>query len=252
MPGDLSAIWPLGEAHLSRSRRGRGLGAEGWDMAELGAVGIDLGTTYSSLAIVDVQGTSQIVPNAESERLTPSAVYFDDDSIIVGQIAKDQAATDPDRAVLFAKRQMGNATWAFLHDGQRYSATDVSAIILSKLRRDAEQYLGRSLPDAVITVPAYFDDDRRRATIAAGELAGFNVLELLNEPTAAAIAFGVDRSTRDETVLVYDLGGGTFDVTLMRVAGKRIRIIGTDGDHQLGGKDFDDAVMRFAVAAFSS
>jgi molecular chaperone DnaK len=147
-------------------------------MPELSAVGIDLGTTFSALAIVDEQGNGQIVPNVETERLTPSAVYFDDESIIVGQIAKDQAATDPDRAVLFVKRQIGNPSWLFSFDGQRHSATDVSSIILAKLKRDAEQYLNRPLPYAVITVPAYFDDDRRRATIAAGELAGFKVLDI--------------------------------------------------------------------------
>jgi molecular chaperone DnaK len=153
---------------------------------------------------------------------------------------------------MFVKRQMGNPNWYFTHEQQRYTPPDVSAIVLAKLKKDAEAYLGRPLPYAVITVPAYFGDDPRRATISAGEAAGFKVLDLVNEPTAAAVAFGVDRSCQDETVLVYDLGGGTFDVTIMRVAGKDIKVIATDGDHQLGGKDFDDALMRFAVDRFKS
>lgn len=221
-------------------------------MSELTAVGIDLGTTYSSLAIVNGQGTPEIVPNAENERLTPSAVLFDDDAIIVGQVARDANATSPDQVVLFVKRQMYSPYWHFPHGGRRYSATDISAIILRKLKQDAEKSLNRSLVSAVITVPAYFEDEGRRATITAGEQAGFKVLGLLNEPTAAAIAFGVDRSTHPEIVMVYDLGGGTFDVTIMRVEGKDIRIIGTDGDRLLGGKDFDDAIMGFAVKAFQA
>lgn len=219
-------------------------------MPKLAAVGIDLGTTYSSVAIVNDHGEPEIIPNDQSERLTSSAVFFDEESIVVGQTAKDAAVANPDQTVMFVKRQMGNPSWYFSYDQQRHSPADVSALILAKLKKDAETYLGRPLPYAVITVPAYFDDDRRRATIAAGEMAGFKVLDLLNEPTGAAIAFGVDRSHQDETVLVYDLGGGTFDVTVMRVEGKEIKIIATDGDHQLGGKDFDDALMRFAVEHF--
>src|SRR3989337_3884507 len=140
-------------------------------MPSLSAVGIDLGTTYSSVAIVNSQGSAEIVPNAESERLTPSAVFFDEDAIIVGQIAKDAAANNPDQVVMFVKRQMGIPSWFFIHEKKRYSATEISGIVLTKLKRDAEQYLARPLPYAVITVPAYFDDDRRRGTIAAGEIA---------------------------------------------------------------------------------
>lgn len=221
-------------------------------MPELSAIGIDLGTTYSSVAIVNDRGTAELVPNAESERLTPSAVFFDDDVIIVGQDAKDALAKYPDQVVMFVKRQMGNPNWHYAHEGQNYTPTDISAIILTKLKHDAEAYLGRSLPYTIITVPAYFDDDRRRATMNAGEQAGFKVLDVLNEPTAAAIAFGIDRSSKPETVMVYDLGGGTFDVTIIRVSGKEIKILATDGDHQLGGKDFDDAIMRFAVQCFVS
>ncbi|MCL4299599.1 MAG: Hsp70 family protein [Anaerolineae bacterium] len=221
-------------------------------MPKLAAVGIDLGTTYSSVALVNDLGQPEIIPNDQSERLTPSVVFFDEETIVVGQTAKDAATANPDQVVMFVKRQLGNPNWFFSFDQQRHSPADVSAIILAKLKKDAEVYLKRSLSQAVITVPAYFDDHRRRATITAGEIAGFKVLDLLNEPTAAAIAFGVDGSHQAETVLVYDLGGGTFDVTIMRVEGQEIKILATDGDHQLGGKDFDDALMRFTVEQFVS
>lgn len=219
-------------------------------MSPISAVGIDLGTTYSSVAIVNESGAPELIPNAESERLTPSAVFFDDDAIIVGQTAKDALPTNPDQVILFVKRQMGNPHWFFTSEKNRYTASDISSIILTKLKNDAEAYLNRALPYVVITVPAYFDDDRRRATISAGEAAGFKVLDLINEPTAAAIAFGVERSSQPEKVMVYDLGGGTFDVTLMEVNGKEVKILGTDGHHELGGKDFDDAIMRYAVEIF--
>jgi len=221
-------------------------------MAGLSAVGIDLGTTYSSVAVVNDSGQPEIIPNAESERLTPSAVLFEEDMIVVGQIAKDAMVTDPDRVVMFVKRQMGNNSWYFPYDLERHGPADISAMILTKMKRDAEQYLDRLLPYAVITVPAYFDDERRRATISAGEIAGFKVLGLLNEPTAAAIAFGVDRTKKPETILVYDLGGGTFDVTIMKVDGDDISIVATDGDHQIGGKDFDDAIIKYAVEHFKN
>ena len=219
-------------------------------MSKLSSIGVDLGTTYSSVAIVSETGIPTLVPNAESERLTPSAVFFDEDVIIVGQDAKSAQPNYPNQVVMFVKRQMGNPNWYYPHEGRKYTPADISSIILTKLKNDAELYLGRSLPYVVITVPAYFDDERRRATINAGEQAGFKVLDVLNEPTAAAIAFGIDRSRKEETVLVYDLGGGTFDVTLMRVKGKEIKIIATDGDHQLGGKDFDDVIMRYVSQLF--
>lgn len=221
-------------------------------MPDLPAVGIDLGTTYSSLAIVEAHGKPVVVPNSADERLTPSAVFFDDDTIVVGQMAKDHALTDPGRVVQFVKRQIGNDAWHFDYKQKRHSAADVSAMILAKLKKDAEQYLNRSLPYAVITVPAYFDDVRRRAVNDAGQIAGFRVLGLINEPTAAAIAFGTEHRDKSETVLVYDLGGGTFDVTIMRVENQQIQIIATAGDHQLGGKDFDDAIIRHAVQQFSA
>lgn len=219
-------------------------------MQELSAIGIDLGTTYSSAAILNQHGTPEIITNAEGERLTPSAVFFDGDAIIVGQIAKDAAVSSPDQVVTFVKRQMGQPHWYYLHQGQKLAPPDISALVLAKLKKDAEEKLARPVPYAVITVPAYFDDSRRRATINAGEIAGFRVLGLLNEPSAAAIGYGLERSNSNETILVYDLGGGTFDVTVMRVEGKDFRILATDGDHQLGGKDFDDVIISYAVRIF--
>lgn len=219
-------------------------------MDKILAVGIDLGTTYCAAAIVNQHGKPEIITNSEGERLTPSAVFFDSDSIVVGQIAKDAATSSPDQVILYIKRQMGNPNWYYLHNQQRLAPPDISALILSKIKKDVEQSLAHPVHYAVITVPAYFDDDRRRATMTAAEIAGFKVLCLLNEPSAAAIAYGIERSMKNETVLVYDLGGGTFDVTLMRVEGKDIRILGTDGDHQLGGKDFDDALIKYSVEKF--
>jgi len=214
------------------------------------AVGIDLGTTYSAVALVNKHGTPEIIPNSEGERLTPSAVFFDDDSVVVGQIAKDAAISDPDRAILFVKRLMGNPNWFFEHNSQKLTPPDISALILAKIKKDTESELGESVPCAVITVPAYFDDDRRRATITAGELAGFKVLGLINEPSAAAIAYGFDREIKEEIVLVYDLGGGTFDATLMRVNNQKFEVLATDGEHQLGGKDFDDLIISYCVDIF--
>lgn len=216
------------------------------------AVGIDLGTTYSAVALVNDSGKPEIITNSEGERLTPSAVFFDDESVVVGQIAKDAALSDPDNSVVLVKRSMGNASWFFEHKAQKLTPPDISALILSKIKKDAETELGVSVPCAVITVPAYFDDDKRRATITAGELAGFKVLGLINEPSAAAIAFGLDHAMKDETILVYDLGGGTFDVTLMKANDQKFEILATDGAHQLGGKDFDDLIISYAVGVFQT
>jgi len=221
-------------------------------MTYIPAIGIDLGTTYSAASVVGASGSPEILLNSSGERLTPSAVFFDDNTIVVGQVARDAYADNPDNTVILIKRQMGNEHWHFDHDGRRYSPVDISALILKKLRDDASVYLDQPVNHAVITVPAYFDDDRRRLTKLAGEIAGLNVLRLINEPTAAAIAFGAERSTTGETVLVYDLGGGTFDVTIMRVEDKSFDVIASDGHHQLGGKDFDDAILRFVSQRFSS
>jgi molecular chaperone DnaK len=221
--------------------------------SQISAIGIDLGTTYSAVAIVNSQGIPEIVPNSDSERLTPSVVLFEETNIIVGDIAKNAAERTPEKVVQFVKRQiMMGSSWYFPYGGQRLTALDVSAIILKKLKQDAEAQLGRSLPQAVITVPAYFDDQGRRVTQEAGQKAGLEVLDIINEPTAAAFAFGVDKSDRTETVLVYDLGGGTFDVTILRIEGRKIDVIATGGDPQLGGKDFDDALIGLAAKEFAS
>jgi len=218
------------------------------------AVGIDLGTTFSSVTFVNEKGELENITNAEGSDFTPSVVFFDGDISVVGEIAKENVEEYPDKVVMFIKREMGNSHWFFKHKDTRLTPIDISALILKKLKKDAESFLAHEISHAVITVPAYFDDERRRAVITAGEMAGFQVLQLLNEPTAAAIAFGVEKSSKDETVLVYDLGGGTCDVTLMRVEdkGKKITIIASDGEHQLGGKDFDDAIMRIGCEQFSN
>ena len=216
------------------------------------AVGIDLGTTYSSIAIVNDNGDPDILTNAEGERLTPSAIFFDEDSIVIGDLAKDNAVIHPTEVIQFVKREMGNADFYFRHKGHKLSPVDMSALILKKLKKDAETLLGQPIEYAVVTIPAYFDERRRRATEQAGEIAGFTVLKLINEPTAAAISFGFQKSKQDETVLIYDLGGGTFDVTLMRVEqrGENIKILSSEGEHRLGGKDFDDAIITKCVSQF--
>ncbi|MBG0787355.1 MAG: Hsp70 family protein [Anaerolineaceae bacterium] len=223
-------------------------------MQRISAIGIDLGTTFSSVSYLNEHGEPEIITNSEGERLTPSVVFFDESSIVVGEIAKENALTQPEKVVMFVKREMGNPNWSFTYQDKTLTPVEISALILKKLKGDAEQALNQPINNVVITVPAYFDDSRRRATIAAGELAKFKVLKLINEPTAAAIAFGATKSNKDETVLIYDLGGGTFDATLMRVenGGKNIRIIASEGDHQLGGKDFDDAIINICVEAFKN
>jgi molecular chaperone DnaK len=215
------------------------------------AIGIDLGTTYSSVAIVNELGIPSVVPNLKSERLTPSVVQFEDETIIVGQTAKDSFGENPENTVMFAKRKIGT-DWYFDYQGRRYSSVDISALILKKLVADAAVQLGQPVDYAVITVPAYFDDDRRSLTKMAAKLAGLEVLALLNEPTAAGIAFGLEKAKRDETVLVYDLGGGTFDVTVVSVRDQQIQTIASSGHHELGGKDFDDAIMGFVAEQFAA
>ncbi|MEV6258673.1 Hsp70 family protein [Nocardia sp. NPDC051911] len=208
-------------------------------------VGIDLGTTYSAVAVVGAGGKPEILVNRDGERITPSVVFFDSDSVLVGSMAKRSAATAPLDVVQFVKRQMGNPDWRFVTtDDRAYSAEEVSALILKRLKDDAELILGRGqVTDAVITVPAFFDDARRRATRDAGTIAGLNVLRVVNEPTAAGLAFGLDLG-RSGTVMVYDLGGGTFDVTVMRIRDGVFDVLGTDGLHELGGFEWDNRLMR--------
>ncbi|MEI8080388.1 MAG: Hsp70 family protein [Actinomycetes bacterium] len=208
-------------------------------------VGIDLGTTFSSVAYVNSLGKPEIILNREGESITPSVVMFQGDQPLVGSMAKRAAISAPFDTVQFVKRSMGDPTWRFVSsDGGNYTAEEVSAIILKRLKEDAELALDEPVTHAVITVPAYFDDARRRATIDAGRIAGLEVLRVLNEPTAAALAFGVDGEV-DGTLLVFDLGGGTFDVTVMKVNDGAFDVIATDGDRNLGGFDWDNKLMEW-------
>jgi molecular chaperone DnaK len=221
-------------------------------MSQRKAVGIDLGTTFCAVAHIDSYGKPQIIPNAESERITPSVILFDGDSAIVGSVAKNNAVAEADRIVDFVKREMGKPKEEFHREfaGKKFAAEELSALILRKLKADAESYLKEPVTDAVITVPAYFNDAERTATITAGQLAGFNVLQVINEPTAAALAYGMDKLDEDQTVFVFDLGGGTFDVTIMRIEGHKIQMVATNGDHRLGGKDWDDMIVNHIAAEF--
>jgi molecular chaperone DnaK len=221
-------------------------------MSNRKAVGIDLGTTFSAVAHIDAYGKPQIIPNSESERITPSVVLFDGTNAIVGTVAKNSSVAEPEKIVDFVKREIGKPKEQFHRefDGQIYSAEELSALILKKLKTDAEKYLKQPVTDAVITVPAYFNDAERTATITAGQLAGLNVLQIINEPTAAALAYGLDKLNENQTVFVFDLGGGTFDVTIMRIDGHKIQIIATNGDHRLGGKDWDDVIVNLVANEF--
>ncbi len=214
------------------------------------AVGIDLGTTYSAVAILQPDGKPAILPNIEGQNITPSVVLFPDaasgsDEPLVGDMAKHSAATSPLDVVQFVKRQMGDPNWRFESaNGHSYTAEEVSAVILRKLKNDAEIALGQPVTDAVITVPAYFDDARRTATKQAGQIAGFHVLRVLNEPTAAAMSYGLSQK-KNGTVLVYDLGGGTFDVTIMDINNGELDVLATDGNRNLGGFDFDNRIAEY-------
>jgi len=217
------------------------------------AVGIDLGTTNSVVAVLE-GGEPAVIANAEGLRTTPSVVaYTKDGEILVGETAKRQAVTNVDRTISSVKRHMGT-DWKQEIDDKKYTPQEISARILAKLKRDAEQYLGEGVTDAVITVPAYFNDAERQATKEAGEIAGLNVLRIINEPTAAALAYGLDRGKEDELILVFDLGGGTFDVSLLEV-GKdddfsTIQVRATSGDNRLGGDDWDHRVVDYLATRF--
>jgi molecular chaperone DnaK len=217
------------------------------------AVGIDLGTTYSAVAVTDRLGTPEIVRNREGENITPSVVLFQGDAVIVGTQAKRSAVAAPEHVVQFIKRRIGEPGVVYSSDdGTDYRAEEISALILKRLKEDAEMTLGEEVDRAVITVPAYFDDARRVATRDAGRIAGFDVLRVINEPTAAALAYGVERDADDEigTILVFDLGGGTFDVTVMRIEHGDFEVIATDGDRNLGGYDWDNALMSYLNEQF--
>jgi molecular chaperone DnaK len=217
------------------------------------AVGIDLGTTNSAVSVLE-GGEPTVIANAEGFRTTPSVVAFTKDGeVLVGETAKRQAVTNVDRTIASVKRHMGT-NWTFDVDGKKYTPQEISARILGKLKRDAETYLGQPVTDAVITVPAYFNDAERQATKDAGEIAGLNVLRIINEPTAAALAYGLDKGKEDELILVFDLGGGTFDVSLLEV-GKdddfsTITVRATSGDNRLGGDDWDQRIVEHLVKKF--
>ena len=217
------------------------------------AVGIDLGTTNSVVSVLE-GGEPTVITNAEGFRTTPSVVAFTKDGeVLVGETAKRQNVTNVDRTISSVKRHMGT-DWSVDIDGKKYTPQEISARILAKLKRDAEQYLGEAVTDAVITVPAYFNDAERQATKEAGEIAGLNVLRIINEPTAAALAYGLDRGKEDELILVFDLGGGTFDVSLLEV-GKdddfsTIQVRSTSGDNRLGGDDWDQRVVDYLIKRF--
>ncbi|MES1170844.1 MAG: Hsp70 family protein, partial [Actinomycetota bacterium] len=215
------------------------------------AVGIDLGTTNSVVAVLE-GGEPTVIANAEGARTTPSVVAFSKTGeVLVGEIAKRQAVTNVDRTIASVKRHMGT-DWSQEIDDKKYSAQEISARILGKLKRDAEEYLGEKVTDAVITVPAYFNDAERQATKDAGEIAGLNVLRIVNEPTAAALAYGLDKGKEDEHILVFDLGGGTFDVSLLEVgkdedAFSTIQVKATAGDNRLGGDDWDQRIVDHLI-----
>jgi molecular chaperone DnaK len=214
------------------------------------AVGVDLGTTNSVVAVLEA-GEPVVVPNAEGSRTTPSVVGFaKNGEILVGEVAKRQAITNPDRTVRSVKRHMGEKDWSVDVDGKKWTPQEISAQILLKLKRDAESYLGDTVNQAVITVPAYFDDAQRQATKEAGQIAGLEVLRIINEPTAAALAYGLDKQEADHTILVFDLGGGTFDVSLLEIGDGVFEVKATHGDTHLGGDDWDQRIIDFLVKSF--
>lgn len=215
------------------------------------AVGIDLGTTNSVVAVLE-GGDPIVIANAEGSRTTPSVVAFaKDGEVLVGEVAKRQAITNPGRTIRSVKRQMGTA-WKQDVDGKDYTAQEISARTLQKLKRDAEAYLGTVVDQAVITVPAYFDDAQRTATKEAGQIAGLEVLRIINEPTAAALAYGLDKDGADQTILVFDLGGGTFDVSVLEIGDGVFEVKATHGDTKLGGDDWDQAVIDWLVTSFKN
>src|SRR5687767_8852906 len=215
------------------------------------AVGIDLGTTNSVVSVLEA-GDPVVIPNSEGARTTPSVVAFSKGGeVLVGEVAKRQAITNPDRTIRSVKRHMGT-NWSVDIDGKKYAPQEISARILQKLKRDAEAYLGDTVAQAVITVPAYFDDAQRTATKEAGQIAGLEVLRIINEPTAAALAYGLDKEGADQTILVFDLGGGTFDVSVLEIGEGVFEVKSTHGNTQLGGDDWDQRVIDWLVSTFKN
>ena len=215
------------------------------------AVGIDLGTTNSVVSVLE-GGEATVIANAEGQRTTPSVVAFaKNGEVLVGEVAKRQAVTNVDRTIRSVKRHMGT-DWDATIDGKKFTPQQISAFVLQKLKRDAESYLGEPVTDAVITVPAYFNDAERQATKEAGEIAGLNVSRIVNEPTAAALAYGLDKGETDQTILVFDLGGGTFDVSLLEIGEGVVEVKATSGDNKLGGDDWDQRIVDWLVGRFKT
>jgi len=215
------------------------------------AVGIDLGTTNSCVSVLE-GGEPTVIANSEGARTTPSIVAFaKNGEVLVGEVAKRQSVTNVERTIRSVKRHMGTS-WNVDIDGKKYTPQEISARVLQKLKRDAEAYLGETVTDAVITVPAYFNDAQRQATKEAGEIAGLNVLRIINEPTAAALAYGLDKADKEQTILVFDLGGGTFDVSLLEIGDGVVEVKATNGDNHLGGDDWDQLLVDFLVKTFGS
>jgi molecular chaperone DnaK len=215
------------------------------------AVGIDLGTTNSCVSVLE-GGEPTVIANAEGARTTPSIVAFaKNGEVLVGEVAKRQSVTNVERTIRSVKRHMGT-NWTMDIDGKKYTPQEISARVLQKLKRDAEAYLGETVTDAVITVPAYFSDAERQATKEAGEIAGLNVLRIINEPTAAALAYGLDKADQEQTILVFDLGGGTFDVSLLEIGDGVVEVKATAGDNHLGGDDWDQTLVDYLVQTFGS
>ncbi len=217
-------------------------------MASNKIIGIDLGTTNSCVSVMEA-GEAKVIPNAEGVRTTPSVVAFKGDEILVGEVAKRQAITNPN-TVSSIKRHMGDANYRVDINGKKYTPQEISAMILQNLKKTAESYLGESVDKAVITVPAYFNDSQRQATKDAGKIAGLEVMRIINEPTAAALAYGIDKMDKEQTVLVFDLGGGTFDVSILSLADGTFEVLATAGDNVLGGDDFDKCIMDFLCQEF--
>ena len=212
-------------------------------------IGIDLGTTNSCVAVME-GGEAVVIPNAEGNRTTPSVVAFSKNGErLVGQIAKRQAVTNPDNTVISIKRHMGTDKKVNI-EGDEFSPQEISAMILQKLKSDAESYLGQKVTQAVITVPAYFSDSQRQATKDAGKIAGLEVLRIINEPTAAALAYGVDKENTEQKIMVYDLGGGTFDVSILDIGDGVFEVLATSGNNKLGGDDFDERIINYLVSEF--
>ena len=216
------------------------------------AVGIDLGTTNSVVSVLE-GGEATVIANSEGARTTPSIVAFaKNGEVLVGQSAKNQAVTNVDRTISSVKRHIGDDSWSVEIDDKKYTAQEISARTLMKLKRDAESYLGEDVTDAVITVPAYFNDSQRQATKDAGQIAGLNVLRIVNEPTAAALAYGLEKGDKEQTILVFDLGGGTFDVSLLEIGDGVVEVRATSGDNKLGGDDWDQAIVDWLVEKFKN